>query len=457
MNTKKIIFILVFLTVAFFSFSQAYDALNFSLTDPVAGTARYTGMAGAMGALGGDATAMKDNPAGMGIYRRSDITMNYTVGYASGDNLATPNRFINNFAFVLNLGNSDNEKGYITSSLGVSYNRLKNFKRYSELTTLNNPVSVTDVIPDVDYYFYKTPRDFELETVNTSIKYTEKGKIGEWNISYGLNISNIVYLGTSVGFVNLNYKQFALYEEQERWKNINGYWCLDNTYEVSGKGLNFKFGIIVAPIDFIRVGLAYHMPTLYENMDEYVLKRVNRELFYISNVSYFDIQTPSKWQGSLGFIIGKRAIVGLEYQLEDFSAIKTYYDGALDQVSKNYINSEMNITHTIKAGGEVKIIDGVSFRAGLAFVSNPSTKLPESVYSAPESFQVYPLVQPQNRFYYTGGIGYRGESFYLEMAYMHQTRKEYLFEYLPKKTGPYDVTLRSNNIILAIGFRFSTD
>jgi len=76
----------------------------------------------------------------------------------------------------------------------------------------------------------------------------------------------------------------------------------------------------------------------------------------------------------------------------------------------------MNVTHTLKMGGELIIIEGVSLRAGLAFVSNPSTKLPENVYSAPESFQAYPLVQPQSNLYCTGGIGYRDNHFYLELA-----------------------------------------
>ena len=38
------------------------------------GTARYVGLAGAMTAVGGDPTAIQDNPAGLGIYRRFDAS-----------------------------------------------------------------------------------------------------------------------------------------------------------------------------------------------------------------------------------------------------------------------------------------------------------------------------------------------------------------------------------------------
>ena len=37
------------------------------------GTARYVGMGGAMSALGADLSVMGSNPAGIGMYRRSDI------------------------------------------------------------------------------------------------------------------------------------------------------------------------------------------------------------------------------------------------------------------------------------------------------------------------------------------------------------------------------------------------
>ena len=54
-------------------FSQGVvDALKYSQQD-IRGTARYMGMAGAFGALGGDITTLSQNPAGIGVYRNSDI------------------------------------------------------------------------------------------------------------------------------------------------------------------------------------------------------------------------------------------------------------------------------------------------------------------------------------------------------------------------------------------------
>ena len=48
------------------------DAYRYSQTE-LNGTARYLGMGGAFGALGGDISSMSSNPAGLGIYRSSEI------------------------------------------------------------------------------------------------------------------------------------------------------------------------------------------------------------------------------------------------------------------------------------------------------------------------------------------------------------------------------------------------
>ncbi len=469
MNIKKIISLLSLLAVVSLSFAQAYNSLNFSQTNPVLGTSRYSGMAGAMGALGGDASTMKDNPAGLGVYRSSDLTLTPNL-YITNDNSVGFN--INNFAFILNFQNTGNTKGYVTSSLGVSYNRLKNFKRYSDLGRDNLNNSMTDYIAGPyssnglydDAYELGLIDDygslFSLDMpISNQTRYTENGSIGEWDFSYGINISNRFYFGISAGLVNLDYRVKTLYDEWSTGDYYNDNWYLDEYYEASGSGFNFKFGAIAAITDFMRVGLAFHTPTFY-SIDEYVSEDMghNDEYFYYPRETPWyesNLQTPLKVQGSLGFIIGKRAVIGLEYQFEDFSAMRYSFDGTLDENSKSIINAEMNVTHTAKAGVEVKVVDGLSLRAGFAFVSNPSTELNEDVYTSPESFQAYPLVQPQNTFYYTGGIGYKNKFFYADLAYVHQTKKEAFFQYLPQEEfGPYNQTLHNNNIMATIGIRF---
>ncbi len=103
---------------------------------PINGTARYMGMAGAFGALGGEAGAISDNPAGLGIYRNSEfaVTAKALIPVTQGSWQTTRqqddfNFCLNNVSFVLSFLNSEKEKGVLASNFGFGYNRLKHFTR----------------------------------------------------------------------------------------------------------------------------------------------------------------------------------------------------------------------------------------------------------------------------------------------------------------------------------------
>ena len=61
--------------VALTSYAQdTYLNQHITTTSDVIGSARYVGMGGAMGALGADLSSMTFNPAGMGLYRKNDLS-----------------------------------------------------------------------------------------------------------------------------------------------------------------------------------------------------------------------------------------------------------------------------------------------------------------------------------------------------------------------------------------------
>lgn len=421
------------------SAQSAYDALNFSHNDLALGTARYSAMAGAMGAFGGDASTLRDNPAGLGVYRSCDL--NFTPNlYLDNDNSLGIN--VNNFGVVLNFGKKGNKSGYITSSLGIGYDRLKNFSR-----TTNE-----DVYVDGEPYDYTT--------------YKEDGGIGEWNFSYGLNISNRLYLGLGFGVASLDYEGTTLYEEAV----VDGHY-LDDRLDVSGTGWNFKIGAIVRATDFMRVGLAFHTPTYYNGVKEYedVIQStdvIGDELWDSYERSY-DFQTPLKLQGSLGFVIGKHALLGIEYNYQDYKAMKVdgRYVGA--GASRDYdrvFDDEMEASHTIKVGAEVMVAKNVAVRAGFAHVTEPIRDLSEGDVELKEI--PYSIALPKQTNYITVGAGYKGRVFYCDLAYVHKIKKEHYYgvsyweldeDNMPIyniPTSPSEVTGHNNNITLTFGWRF---
>ncbi len=129
---KKFIYILFTLfplSASLFAQSEV-DALRFS-REHLHGTARSMSMGGAFGALGGDQTAISSNPAGIAVYRSSEVvgTLNLSQERSSaGDLNANKTRFdMDNLGFV----------GYFPLrndviplvNFGFSYNRLKSFDK----------------------------------------------------------------------------------------------------------------------------------------------------------------------------------------------------------------------------------------------------------------------------------------------------------------------------------------
>ena len=138
MKKKLMIIALAALASAGAKAQTVYDAVNIAQKD-LNGTARFVGMGGAMGALGGDISTISTNPAGIGIYRSNDamVTMGYSItGSESkfGGNTfeANKNRWsFDNAGFVIStkIGNLTPLR-YV--NFGFNYHKSKSF--YKNMT-----------------------------------------------------------------------------------------------------------------------------------------------------------------------------------------------------------------------------------------------------------------------------------------------------------------------------------
>ena len=111
------------------------DAFRFSHLD-LNGSARSMSMGGAFGALGGDMSAMSHNPAGIGVYRSSEVqgTLDLHMANMSAswtgintDKKRTDFGF-SNFSYV-GYFPTGRDAGIKSWNIGFSYNKAKNFNR----------------------------------------------------------------------------------------------------------------------------------------------------------------------------------------------------------------------------------------------------------------------------------------------------------------------------------------
>lgn len=308
------------------------DAVKYSQTD-ILGSARYMSMAGAFGALGGDVSAISLNPAGIGVFRSSEImtTLNLSTTYTSATNSAGVSKdsdinfMFNNFGYVGTL-NTSNNSGWANFNVGFSYNKIASFNRsyktsYNNIgTSLTNYIAevtnydieqngaippsdmVNDKNPETPYFDTNIPwlttlayNGFLIDPVdnggnaytgffspslgdkaNANLLMRESGDVSEYAISVGGNYGHRFYIGATVGLIDLRYTMRSEYGENITFQDGSnasishtGSFALRNYLSTKGNGVNFKLGIIARPTDNLRLGFAVHTPTAYEALDYY--------------------------------------------------------------------------------------------------------------------------------------------------------------------------------------------
>lgn len=135
-NIKYIVIVALALAIGVEANAQSiYEANRFMGSD-LNGTARFVGMGGAMGALGGDISTMNTNPAGIGIYRSNDLMMSFGFNATNADSkFGTESMNANklklsfdNIGFVYS-----NKIGNLTAlkyvNFGFNYHKQKNFNK----------------------------------------------------------------------------------------------------------------------------------------------------------------------------------------------------------------------------------------------------------------------------------------------------------------------------------------
>ncbi len=116
------------------------------------GTARSMAMAGAMTSLGGDASSMMINPAGLGMYRSGEISFTPMVTIQNSDTKGGSsylndgaNTFaLSNFSAVFNLYESGNSR-LISLNMGLGYNKISDLNYEYSFRSMGNSSSIANL------------------------------------------------------------------------------------------------------------------------------------------------------------------------------------------------------------------------------------------------------------------------------------------------------------------------
>lgn len=315
----------------------------------------------------------------------------------------------------------------------------------------------------------------------------EKGYIDEYTINFGGNILNTVYWGLGVGITDIDYSNQTFYTEDFEKASIanaaangrtNGsaYLGYESYKHISGTGYNFKIGVIVKPINEFRIGFAFHTPTYY-NLDydgwaqtQYRYSSGHNGYFPNNSTSgcddwfSFKLRTPWRMMVGAAGVIGKQAIVSLDYEYRPYQSM-TVKDtngneyGDITGDCKTYYQA----TNILRLGAEYRLTQNWSVRAGYSWESSPVTQSTrdgqETIYTAgPDNTETQPsFTLDKTTQYITAGIGFHYQSFYVDAAYVYRHRSSQWHAYadsdFPESTTA-SLSDNQNSIVLSAGFKF---
>ncbi len=329
--------------------------------------------------------------------------------------------------------------------------------------------------------------DFDVE---------EKGFVDEYEINLGGNFNDIVYWGIGVGITDIDYQQAVYYEEYlnnacipviDQGGNVvagqpqqtpgDVGFGLDSYKHINGTGVNVKAGLIVKPINELRLGFAVHSPTYY-NLNQSNDGIVDYGYGYNTDPlkpgytespieSYsWKFRTPWRMMVSAAAVLGSSAIVSVDYEYRPYQNMVTKFaDGDDCNDVNGDIKNYYKAANIICLGAEYRVTPNFSVRAGYAYESTPTGAEVRNdemmVYtSSPYDTGTTPSYTLDNSTQYiTCGLGYRYKNFYADAAYVHKSRTSEFHPYTGSNgytANPYTAEVKDNNnsIVLSLGFKF---
>jgi len=328
MNTRILLLCLPLMLGAGRAFAQdETDALRYSRLQ-FGGSARTLGIGGANVALGADYGSVSSNPAGLGLYQKSEIQLSPGFGVGSGEGLllnpgsggtATQlSQNANNFNFsggavfsgrrnrqntesawkggafaigftrTADFNTGSNYQGTISDSRSL-FQRLREPRTaitggvgsivgqyaadsYYNLDGLAFGALLTDTISRV----VNRQRQYSLLTqrrngaIGQGERITNSGSMSQFDLAYGGSYRDRLYVGLGLGIVTSNFRQRRDFTETESDPStpLSDY-TLQDEVQTDGSGINARLGLIYRFSDVVRVGASVQTPTWMNLTDTY--------------------------------------------------------------------------------------------------------------------------------------------------------------------------------------------
>ncbi|NOR87930.1 MAG: hypothetical protein GQ527_09995 [Bacteroidales bacterium] len=487
MTYKKIIsvFVLGFLLSVGLIAQNASDALRYSGYN-LTGSARFMGLSGATGSIGGDMTSINYNPAGMGIYKSSEYLFAPRYYYnknesSYGGSYSKSTRDNLNFGMIgmvssiplMNRVNPD-AAGWKYIQFGFSINRVDNYRENiliegnsyggsrvyewrdqanGNLADNLNPFSSdlaweTYLLDTINGY----PKEYITAVPNGGVYQSysswREGYKNEMSFAFSGNYDNRLFLGASMAFSFINFYSSTFHSE----------YALENpgvgefdefTYQeelgTRGNGFNAKFGLIYMLTPAIRVNAAFHTPTWFYRMTDTYFTRIDSKMsdgstYYKSspNGRYdYELKTPLRAMGGLSIFVADKGFISVDYEYMDYGQASLSASSYSFSDENRSINNDFIATHSLRVGTEWRL-QPFLFRAGYGISTSPiNTEINEVFHNQ-----------------YSLGIGYRSGPMFIDFSFMQMMNSQNYYMYDASYSNPAFMESRTSIYNVTIGFKY---
>jgi len=410
---KKLVLIFSLITAIGFS-QNITDALLFS-GENMQGTARFTAMGGAFGALGGDFSAININPASGGVFKSSLLTGTLVVSGASNDaeyfgtrtNESTSDIAISQLggAFVMN--NAKEGAEWNKFVVAFNYQQAQNYdKQYFISGKSNNSISsyflsqanglqfqdiqilpgeyieeayldigstygyqhqqaflgyyggVIDPVDDTDptNTMYVGTGDFT--TVNQDYFYSNSGTNSKFNFNLATQYKDVLYLGMSLNG-NFLYSEriTSIRETGYNTSSALDFVTFDNILKTTGAGFSMQVGVIGKIGKILRLGTSFHSPTWYVLTDE-LSQRINSNLADV-DIGFIDQNQVTIFEDyklrTPAKLTGSAAVIFGKQGLLSFDYHYKDYNNIKMRSNSGFGDTNANISNSLKGASSINL------------------------------------------------------------------------------------------------------
>ncbi len=476
---------LAVLTVAAVFFAQAQDVSTLKNTVDVysnsslGSSAKWNAMAGSAGALGGDATALMNNPAGLGVAISSNI--GGTLGVSNYKNVSTSGSssasFSNTMADLTNANGVASfqlltETPWKFVNLGVNISS-RNLDSYAE-----TPGNANIIIPKQLEDELGTPLTGNLTYLGHG--YDRTGLQTKMSVGIGANYDNSLFVGAGLNFHSSNLEQFDTARLRlDLDGSVAEYDKQYTPFSELGSGFSASVGVIGKLNNQFRLGAALETPTWWQVERVYTdhYTDVDGFISYETLAEDRTFTSPLRATLSAAFVPNKNFSLNVDYGL-GLTKPKYKVQGPAETELNGFFADHSTASSEIKVGAEYRI-KALRLRGGFAHASNPFDAVTLASYNNSNGSignQTFDNLILGSRNTLGLGAGYDFNSFYIDLAFQNMN-SEYTNPFLfgsviddsPRYTtgyhsGNFDISEEvsavsnvkntQNNLFLTLGWKF---